>query len=429
VGAALPALLLLTAVAQPTLEVPWTCGASYMCTQDHNGGSHTGYGAWAWDFGLSEGTEVWAAAEGTVDAVRMDSNTGGCDAAYANDANYVAVDHGDGTAALYLHLQQWSSSLGVGDWVYTGEPVGRIGLTGWVCGAHLHFQVQSVCGSWWCQSMQAQFYDYGDPSYGDWLTSDNCGGGPACAAVLDGGETTIDETDSSCFHRVSQWWWDVEEGYDGHHYFTYATDEPDEETVGEWHFDVASAGHYEVRVHVPQTEADSQHATYQIHHADGVSSATLNQAEDKGWQSLGIYRFEGGEDERLHLGDNTGEDYETLGRKLAYDAARFAWSPPGDDDTGDDDTGDDDTGDDDTGTPGDDDAGDDDTGSADDDDSGGPPPGDDDDTGGQKDKEEHTLGGCSCAGDQPHALAAAPALGLATSAGLLPVAALRRRRR
>jgi MYXO-CTERM domain-containing protein len=366
----LPLLLTLAVVGQPTLEVPWTCGVTVMCTQDHNGGSHVDYGAWAWDFDLDEGDDVLAAASGTVEAVRMDSNTGGCDSSYANDANYVVLDHGDGTAALYLHMQQWSSSLSVGDWVPTGTVVGRIGLTGWVCGDHLHFQVQSVCGSWWCQSMPAEFYTYGDPAYGDHLTSDNCGGGgDTCEADLAGGETLVSESDGACFHRVSEWWWDVSEGHDGHHYYTYATDEAQEETVGEWHFGVSVAGDYEVLAHVPDTEADSQSVSYQIHHADGVSSAGLNHATDKGWQSLGVYRFAGGDDERIHLGDNTGEDYDTYHRKIAFDAIKFVWDAGGDDDddvSDDDDAADDDDtgpGDDDDSAPGDDDAdpGDDDT--------------------------------------------------------------------
>ncbi|MDP7110816.1 MAG: M23 family metallopeptidase [Myxococcota bacterium] len=96
---------------------------------------------------MGVGEEVWASAPGVVDRIRMDSTSGGCDAAYANDANYVVVDHGDGSAALYLHLDTNSSSLQQGDPVCAGDVVGRVGLTGWVCGAHLHFQIQDVCNS------------------------------------------------------------------------------------------------------------------------------------------------------------------------------------------------------------------------------------------------------------------------------------------
>ncbi len=420
----LATLALLAVVAQPTLELPWACGDSYSCTQGHNGGSHTGYGAWAWDFGLPVGTEVWAAADGTVAHLKMDSNTGGCDSAYANDGNYVVVDHGDGTAALYLHMAQWSSNLSVGQFVYAGEAVAEIGLTGWVCGAHLHFQVQSSCGSWWCQSMPAQFYTYGDPGLGDWLTSENCGSPPVCSAVLSGGETLISEDDGACFLRASQWWWDTAEGHDGHHYYTYATDEPYEETTGDWVFGVDTPGDYEVLVYIPDTDADSQLATYQIHHAGGVSPATLDQSTQKGWQSLGVFAFDGSGDQRIHLGDNTGEDYDTLMRKLAYDAVKLTWVPPGDDDAGDDDASDDDSGDDDT--IGDDDAGDDDGGGDDDasdddatdddeaDDDGPPgPPGSPPDS---------QAGACSCRADgDPRPGAAALAL--------LALAALARRRR
>jgi len=417
------ALVMLAVVAQPTLELPWACGDSYMCTQDHNTGSHTGYGAWAWDFGLSVGTDVWAAADGTVAMLKMDSNSGGCDSAYANDGNYVLIDHGDGSAALYLHMAQWSSNLSVGQFVWAGEPLAEIGLTGWVCGAHLHFQVQSVCGSWWCQSMTAQFFTYGDPSYGDWLTSGNCGSPPTCNAVLAGGETVISEDDASCFLQASQWWWDVAEGHDGHHYYTYATDEPVEDTTGDWVFGVDTPGDYEVLVHIPSTEANSELATYKIHHANGVSAVQLNQATDKGWQSLGVFAFDGAGDPKIHLGDNTGEDYDTLMRKLAYDAVKLAYVPPGDDDddVGDDDGGDDDGGDDDGGdddggdddSTGDDDGADDDT--ADDGDDDGPPG----PPGGPPGSE---AGACSCRLDGP---AAASTLALPW----LALAALFRRRR
>ncbi len=169
------ALMLLTLLSTPTLECPWPCGVTYMCTQGHGGFSHNGGSYYAWDFGLYEGAQVVAAAPGSVSHVRMSGSTGCCDPSCGWDANYVAVDHGDGSTALYLHLQQWSSGLSVGDWVNPGDAVGRVGLTGYVCGAHLHFQVQSTCGSYYCTSVPGEFYDYGDPGYGDWLTSGNCG--------------------------------------------------------------------------------------------------------------------------------------------------------------------------------------------------------------------------------------------------------------
>ena len=168
------ALLLLAVISQPVLELPWPCGQTVMCTQGHGGFSHNDGSYYAWDFDLNVGEEVWAAASGSVSHIRMSGSTGCCDPSCSWDANYVVVNHGDGTEAMYMHLQQWSSSLSVGDWVDTGDLVGRIGLTGYVCGDHLHFAVQSDCASYYCTTIPGTFYDYGDPGYGDWLTSGNC---------------------------------------------------------------------------------------------------------------------------------------------------------------------------------------------------------------------------------------------------------------
>ena len=200
-----------------------------------------------------------------------------------------------------------------------------------------------------------------DPLEGETPTSNNCETWCGCEATLEGGETLVSESDTYCFKRVTEHWWDVAEGQDDHHYYTFAMDTPAEDTYGEWHFEVATPGTYRVEAYIPDTEADSNQATYQIHHADGVHPTTVNQSTDKGWQDLGAFRFDDSSDQFVHMGDNTGEDYETYGRKLAYDALRFVHIPPGDDDTGDHD--DDTTGDDDTTT------GDDDT------DPGGEPPG------------------------------------------------------
>lgn len=99
-------LLLLAALAQPTLELPWPCGETVMCTQGHGGFSHNGGSYWAWDFDIDVGEEVRAAASGTADHVRMSGSTGCCDPSCGWDANYVVIHHGDGTDAIYVHLQQ-----------------------------------------------------------------------------------------------------------------------------------------------------------------------------------------------------------------------------------------------------------------------------------------------------------------------------------
>lgn len=339
------ALMATSAWATPQLYTPWPCGTTYGITQGHNGGSHTDFGSWAWDVGIGVGLDVVAPADGTVRMVRMSSTSHGCHKDFANFANYVIIDFGDGTEALFLHLQAGSSSLEVGERVSRGQVVGKVGLSGWVCGAHLHFQIQQTCGSWWCQSVQASFVDYGDPGYGATLPSNNCGPPPSCDARLSGGTTLVDEQDAGCFERVTEYWWDVSEGHNGHHFYTFATDAAAVETYGRWKVGVDTPGDYRVEVYVPNTEASSQQATYTIH--DGNRSHTsraINQSSEKGWVELGVYPFAGGEERYVQLGDNTGENYNTYQRKVAFDAVRFTYLPPAQPDVGGEDTAPEDTG-------------------------------------------------------------------------------------
>ncbi len=185
------------AEATPDLYTPWPCGVSYRVTQGHNVGSHVGvYNAWAWDFGIPVGGELTAPAPGVVSHVRMNSTVGGCDAAYAADANYLVIDFGDGTSASFTHLQANSTTLRVGDRVEQGDVVGRVGLSGYVCGAHLHFSIVETCGNASCPTIPASFVDFGDPASGTTLISNNCGGGHPVTAleagVFSGTDSDID---------------------------------------------------------------------------------------------------------------------------------------------------------------------------------------------------------------------------------------------
>jgi MYXO-CTERM domain-containing protein len=159
----------------PVLEVPWRCGEAHACTQANGDPtSHTGFAEFAWDFGMPLGADVLAARGGVVLMIKVDSQFGGCSHVYANDANYVLIDHRDGTAGLYLHVHANSSNLQVGDPVAAGDVIARVGQSGWTCGPHLHFQVQEICGSWWCQSLPAEFSGAGAIAYAEQIESENC---------------------------------------------------------------------------------------------------------------------------------------------------------------------------------------------------------------------------------------------------------------
>jgi murein DD-endopeptidase MepM/ murein hydrolase activator NlpD len=165
----------------PVLELPWACGEAYPCTQGNGEqASHTGLARHAWDFGMPLGTNVLAAHGGTVLALEMDSQIGGCSDVYADDANYVLIDHHDGTAALYLHVESHSSNLQVGDAVAVGDVIARVGQTGWTCGPHLHVQVQEICGSWWCQSLPAEFSGVGTTAGPEPVAGSGCEPGEIC---------------------------------------------------------------------------------------------------------------------------------------------------------------------------------------------------------------------------------------------------------
>lgn len=337
------ALLVLLAFEGPPLEVPWQCGVTKPCTQGHNGFSHDGTSEFAWDFDVNLGEEVWAASAGTVSFIRMDQPEGGCDASYGDVANYVVVDHGDGTSIVYMHLLDGSSPLEMGDAVLPGMLIGRAGLSGYVCGDHLHLQVIETCGSPYCQSVPATFVDYGDPGEGDSIESTNC---PDCTLELDGAQTLISELDPGCFVRETTAWWSAFSGDDDHHFYTMATDAAEAASTGTWRFGVAVPGDYTVEVFVPDADADATGAVYEVHHAAGTDTFPIDQSTAKGWQELGTFEFTGTEGESVVLGDNTGEA-AALERKLGYDAVRFTFVPSAGDsgDTGAPDTGnDDDTG-------------------------------------------------------------------------------------
>ena len=346
----------LPAEAVPSLKLPFPCGTSYQITQDHNGGSHTGKGAWAWDFGIGVGGVVTAPADGTIRMVKQDSTRHGCSQEYANDANYVVLDFGDGTEALFLHLRANSSRVSVGDQVQQGDPIAEVGNSGWVCGTHLHFQIQNSCSSWWCQSIQASFETHGDPLYPETVTSNNCQQPAAVCTVPANSERIIDEQED-CFRQKTSYWWDESGGWDNHWLYTYAIT-GSSDTVGSWHFDVEQSDTYEIHVHIPGG-AQSTQAKYYLDTPGGSQGPyQVDQTARNGWVKIGgEFDLDPGNEYSIRLPDNTGESYDNR-VKLAFDAVRLRpYDPPdpepdtGPADTGSEDAGTSDAGGEDTSVP------------------------------------------------------------------------------
>lgn len=141
-------------------KLPWPgCDTETVSQGNAQGPSHEPGSSmeYAIDFALAEGARVSAVRSGRVSHVQDGkSRCGG--PGLASEGNYVVVDHGDGTSALYLHLQR--ASVTRGQDVRQGQEVGLSGKTGWTyCVPHLHFQLQQSGPIWFSQSIPMTFDD------------------------------------------------------------------------------------------------------------------------------------------------------------------------------------------------------------------------------------------------------------------------------
>lgn len=123
-------------------RLPYDSGASFPVSQGFNGTySHTGPDQFAIDWKMPVGTPVRAARGGVVVGAKDDSDSGGPDKKYDWDANYVLIQHSDGTLGHYVHLKKGSNVVKVGQSVSAGDLLGYSGNTGHTTGPHLHFAV------------------------------------------------------------------------------------------------------------------------------------------------------------------------------------------------------------------------------------------------------------------------------------------------
>jgi murein DD-endopeptidase MepM/ murein hydrolase activator NlpD len=129
-------------------RAPFAIGAIYMISQAYPSQAthNTPDSQYAVDIALPDGTQVYAAREGTVINVRHDAFRGGISPAMMDQANVVEILHDDGTIAMYAHLHWDSIRVHIGEQVTRGEYIANSGSTGFSSGPHLHFCVVRNAG-------------------------------------------------------------------------------------------------------------------------------------------------------------------------------------------------------------------------------------------------------------------------------------------
>lgn len=175
------------------LKLPFVAGRNVQISQGYHGNfSHFDLGRYALDFPVPEGTPITAARGGTVVATRSDSDMGCGELRCADQANYIVIDHGDGTYGRYYHLQRNGVAVDVGDVVCAGETIGQSGNTGFSSGPHLHFDVIDS----FSQSLPIYFEELMDISDG--------------VPFIDQELTSSNMSDGQCEQRgISQCWGDA----------------------------------------------------------------------------------------------------------------------------------------------------------------------------------------------------------------------------
>ncbi len=116
----------------------WNCG-----TKTYDGHRGTDISTWPFNFYKMDNNlvEVVAAASGIIIAKNdgeFDRNCSG----NSLTANYIMLQHQDGSHALYWHMKSGSvTSKIVGEAVVAGEYLGVVGSSGSSSGPHLHFEI------------------------------------------------------------------------------------------------------------------------------------------------------------------------------------------------------------------------------------------------------------------------------------------------
>ncbi|MEE8119714.1 MAG: M23 family metallopeptidase [Gammaproteobacteria bacterium] len=123
-------------------RLPYDSARAYSILQGYGGRfSHEGNERYTLDFNMRIGTPIHAARGGVVIDVVEHNDKGGWNPAFSRYANYIVIEHEDGTTGEYYHLSKNGAFLDIGARVEEGQLIGLSGNTGHTAMPHLHFGV------------------------------------------------------------------------------------------------------------------------------------------------------------------------------------------------------------------------------------------------------------------------------------------------
>lgn len=128
-------------------RLPFPPVARYRITQGYGGNFSHDPGSpmeFAVDWAMPVGSQVLAARDGAVVALRSDQSEGGPTEEFHDRVNLVVVEHVDGTLAEYLHLRPGGVAVKLGQKVAVGDLLGFSGATGYAREPQLQVRIYRI---------------------------------------------------------------------------------------------------------------------------------------------------------------------------------------------------------------------------------------------------------------------------------------------